>query len=639
MNKEKLKVEIELAKKLNREYLLPKLKAWYKRYIGEYKPEIGEDFTIILNEIYPIIQWQIPSIFFRNPKAYVKPRKKTHEVIKKDPITGMEIPVQIDVNKSAKTQENLINFTYKDIKYKKYVRSVLSDALIFNFGVLWHGYKGDFGVNEEGSLTIKKEKVFVSRISPMDFIFDPKVNLNNLESAEWSGRILRRPKEEVYSDKKYKIPKTVNKKSENGLKYEDMTGFELKLSDEDVKKLGETVELQEIYYREDGEWRILVYCEGIEEPIRDDKWDCICDSFPSKILQFNELNESRYPLGDIETYKDIADQKNAIVNLQIRNAGQNANNIVVISKTGTDESEIDDIKEGRGNILTIEDDGDVRQKVSSITTGGGASSELYMLDTRIQTNLDEKSGVSDIKKGTLRSGEESATSVKYRMAGGNLRTSDRQEKMGEFLQESTEYLLGLIKKFMPYKDAVRIVGATDIEWSENFTQDDISAPTDVEIDIFSMIPEDPQQELAVFNNMLGMLSNMLLNPQMNAKILQEGKKINISPLIEQILYRNKVTVNGVFETLKPQDTQGYASVEQIKEAQANVASVLTGQNIPFPPQETDDHRAKLEIYGLVDAIMTAMGQQNEAIQQLIQAHSQVQQVQLSNAQTTSTGGE
>ena len=184
----------------------------------------------------------------------------------------MEIPVQIDVNKSAKTQENLINFTYKDIKYKKYVRSVLSDALIFNFGVLWHGYKGDFGVNEEGSLTIKKEKVFVSRISPMDFIFDPKVNLNNLESAEWSGRILRRPKEEVYSDKKYKIPKTVNKKSENGLKYEDMTGFELKLSDEDVKKLGETVELQEIYYREDGEWRILVYCEGIEEPIRDDKW-------------------------------------------------------------------------------------------------------------------------------------------------------------------------------------------------------------------------------------------------------------------------------------------------------------------------------------------------------------------------------
>ena len=51
---------------------------------------------------------------------------------------------------------------------------------------------------------------------------------------------------------------------------------------------------------------------------------------------------------------------------------------------------------------------------------------------------------------------------------------------------------------MPYKEAVRIVGSMDVEWSENPTREDVQADVDVEIDVVSMLPENPEQELQRF---------------------------------------------------------------------------------------------------------------------------------------------
>ena len=77
--------------------------------------------------------------------------------------------------------------------------------------------------------------------------------------------------------------------------------------------------------------------------------------------------------------------------------------------------------------------------------GGQASSELYLIDQRIQRNLEEKSGVSDLKKGTLQSGEESAASVKLRASGASARPAYRQDIQSEFLKNSIHYIAQLTK--------------------------------------------------------------------------------------------------------------------------------------------------------------------------------------------------
>lgn len=176
--------EIVISERLNREELEPILLDSIKRYVGSFIPPVGFDWDIVLNELYPIIQNELPTIFFRNPRAFLKPRNKTFISKKRNPVSGKMEEMQLDSTKSAKTQEAILNYDISQMKYKQQVRKVLLDALLFPYGVLWHGYKGDFGMTEEQSIDIKNEKNFVRRIAPMNFIYDPAVPISEIDEAK-----------------------------------------------------------------------------------------------------------------------------------------------------------------------------------------------------------------------------------------------------------------------------------------------------------------------------------------------------------------------------------------------------------------------------------------------------------------------
>ena len=149
-----LKNEIKMAEVLNKEELLPIVQESLHRYIGDFRPITGGGWDIMLNEVYPIVQANIPSIFFRNPRAFLKPKGKTYIAKKMNPQTGKKEDVQIDSALSAKTQEHILNYSVVEMDYKREARKILLDALLFPYGVMWHGYKGDFGMTEEESIYI-----------------------------------------------------------------------------------------------------------------------------------------------------------------------------------------------------------------------------------------------------------------------------------------------------------------------------------------------------------------------------------------------------------------------------------------------------------------------------------------------------
>ena len=91
--------------------------------------------------------------------------------------------VFLDATKSARTQEAILNYVLTQIRYKDEVRRTLLDALLFKHGILWHGYKGDFGRTEEDSMFIKNDNVFVKRLNPLRFLKDPAVHMNDLEEV------------------------------------------------------------------------------------------------------------------------------------------------------------------------------------------------------------------------------------------------------------------------------------------------------------------------------------------------------------------------------------------------------------------------------------------------------------------------
>lgn len=643
----RLKGEISMAETLNEEELKPMMVEAIERYTGKHIPDVGSDWDIILNEVYPIIQNELPSIFFRNPHAFLKPKQKTYITKKRDPVSGKKVDVQVDAQKSARTQEGILNYNIEEMGYKRETRKVLLDALLFPHGILWHGYKGDFGMTEEQSYWIKDEKVFVKRISPSRFIKDPSVTMSNLDEARWVGRVIDIPFDDLLEDNKL----NVNKKEIKGfVGYGDKVGGKKKsptgdfvqpkpLLDSTTKEFKESTDAKfvrcyEIYLRptkkekrEGSSGRILLLCEDQFKPLRDDPWKIKAEGFPSKVLQFNELNDSMFGMPDLDAYKSIADQKNIISNLQIRNAQENSKTWVGISKEGANEDDIEAVQQGTNTIVTFESE-NPRDRMFVANAGGNASSELYLLDQRIQKNLEDKSGVTDLKRGFLQSGEESATSVKLRAAGGGARPAYRQDLMSDFLKESFHYINQLLKQFVTQEDAVRVMGTLDIEWTDNLSKEELQADVDVDIDVISMLPENPEKEVRELNTVLQLVVQALTSPEIRAKLGQEGKTIEISPIIEQLLIRLRIKDPNVFRNIRPEDQEGYVKVSEMNAAKANVQAALQGsQQLPSPPQPGQDHRARIDVYSTVLTLIQEMGDSiaKQLLTQLVQMQRMIQQ--------------
>ena len=656
-----LKNEILMARKLNEEELQPIVSESIERYTGVHTPAYGVDWDIVLNEVYPIIQYSLPAIFFRNPRVFLKPRHKTFIAKARNPISGEMEEMQLDSTKSAKTQEAILNYLLTEIKYKRETRKILLDALLFPHGVLWHGYKGEFGMTEEQSLDIKEDRIFVKRISPLRFIKDPSVSISNIDEAKWVGRVIDIPFVDLIEDDKLDVDKNLVK----GFKgYGDKVGKNteqalMQLGGQDKIRIGSTyrslvdyadkdfqnsryakfVRVFEVYLRatkkearEGSKGWILLLTDEQQKPLRQNEWKIKAEGFPSKILEFNELPDSKFGMSDIDTYKQVADQKNVIVNLQLRNAQENSKVWVGISKEGSNEEDIDAVRKGDQTIVMFES-GNPRDRMFVASPGGAASSELYLIDGRIQRNLEDKSGVSDLKRGFLQSGEESAASVKIRNAGGGARPAYRQDIMADFLKESLLYLNQMNKQFMTIKDAVRIIGSLDVQWSENPTKEELQADVDVELDVISMLPESPEKELMALNTILALMFQGFTNPEIRQKIMQEGKTFNFSPVIEQILMRSRINDPEIFRNIKPEESMGFASVQQLRQAEANVQAAVTGQQVPFPPKPEDDHVTKLTIYTSMQQLFQQMGQVSDMLNELIQIHSALlQQIQEKQAQ-------
>lgn len=634
-----LKDEIKMAEFLKEQELEPILNESIARYTGKFTPHIGRTWDIILNEVYPIIQNNLPSIFFRNPTAYLKPKNKYYITKQRDPISGKMVEVQMESEKSARTQEAILNYSLSEMNYKQETRKVLLDALLFPYGVMWHGYKGDFGMTEEQAMYIKNEKVFVKRINPMMFGIDPNVSMSEIEEGRFVYRVIDVPIDDILDDDKLDVDKKqikgfegYGRKVGRAKQTMEQQGTDiaktslLSITSERFRRSNSSkfIRLYEVFLRptkkekrEGKKGWILLLTNEQDKPLRQSPWSIKAEGFPSKILEFSPLNDSPFGIADVDTYKSIADQKNAIVNLQLRNAQENTKVWVGISKAGADDEDIMKVQRGENTIVFFED-GNPRDRMFVASPGAQASSELYLIDQRIQRNLEDKSGVTDLKRGFLQSGEESATSVKIRAAGGGARPAYRQDIMADFLKCSMHYINQLNRQFMPYTDAVRIMGTLDIQWSENPTKEEIQADTDVDIDAISMLPENPQQEVQELQNTLALAVQALSNPQLIQKLQQEGKMFNISPLIEKLLMRQKINDPNIFRSIQPEESMGFVSVQQLREAQANVDAAITGQQIPFPPKEGDDHVAKLEVYGSMARLFQQMGQVSDALNQLIQ---------------------
>lgn len=647
----KVKQEVAMSEKVIELQLKPLIQRNLERYTGYYFPDCYDDWEVLINEYYPIVQANLPATFFRNPRAFLKPRNKTYICKMRDPMSGQMVETQMDSMKSAKTQEGLLNYIISEINYKKEARRVLFDALVMPYGVMWHGYKGEFGMTDERSIFIRKQSIFVKRISPLRFVWDPAVTIANIDEARWVGRSFDVPLQDLLEDDTLEVDRKklkgkigygqkVQEPKQNGVDFVDPTPMQSRVladfANERYKNSAYSrfVTVYEIFQMpspkeaRDGErGKVILMTEEQDEPLRVSKWPYKAEGWPCEILQFNEVQDSMLGLSDFETYSALVDQGNIIVNQQLRNAKQLNVAMIAASKSGlANEEDQTKIREGKNKVILYDED-QVTGKLAVVSAAGGSSSELYMLDGRIDVKRDKISGVNDLRTGAPpKSGEESATSVELRSQGGSARPAYRQDIMSEFLRNSFLKINHYNKQFMTIEEAVRITGSLDIQWTDNPTKEEIQADVDVELDVYSMLPENPEQELKELQTALAMAIQATSDPtgKIITKLAQEGYTFELSPLIEQILMRLKIRNPDVFRAIKPEESQGFVSVSEMRAAKQNVEAAMVGQPVPNPPAPENDHVARMETY---DSILKILEREapgsppGQVLAELIQIHA------------------
>lgn len=643
----RIKAEVILSETLNTNELEPTIRRNIQRYVGTYVPDVAaaQDWDIILNEVYPIIQRELPATFFRNPRVFLKPRNKTFIAKRRNPTTGAMEEKELDSSKSARTQEAILNYKLEEIRYKRETQKVLLDALLFPHGILWHGYKGNFGMTGERSMWIDDDDVFVQRLNPLNFLKDPCVPMSKLEEAYWVGRSFDIKMDDLIEDDILDVDR---KQIKGRLGYGELTeernpgrvgvnGGQDKIQigktvkplseflDKDYKNsaMARFVRLHEIWIRPTpkekragGKGYILLFTKEQDKPLRVNEWQPKAKGWPAIPLQFNPLNDDMFGLSDPDVWGRIADQKNVIVNLQLRNAKENCRVIIGMDKNAVDsEEDQDKIRQGDQAIVMFNGDPNAAMKI--VSPAGQGSSDLYQLDGRIQKNLEDKSGITELGMGRLQSGEESAASVEIRSQNMSARPAYRQDIMSDFISDSVHYINQLIKQYYPVDKAVRIVGSLDLEWSPDPSKEEIQAETDAEIDVLSMLPENPDREIQEMQTILNLMYQALTTPEIKQKISEEGMIINISPVVENLLLRLRVRNPDVFRHVKPEESQGFASVAELRTAGQNVKAALAGAPPPSPPQAGQDHQARMEMYQEFATLLQELGD-TPALRTLVQ---------------------
>jgi len=315
-----IKNNLLMAKRLNADRLESQMREAIERYTGVFIPSIGQNWDVVLNEIYPIIQYNLPSTFFRNPRVFLKPRNKTYIAKKRNPLTGVMEEIELDSAKSAKTQEAILNYVLHEIKYKKETRKVLLDALLFKFAVLCHGYKGNCGMTDEMSMLIKDENVFVKRLNPLRFLKDPAANLSNLDEARWVARSFDYPLEDLYEDETLDVDK---KQIKGKIGYGDKVitgdtqmygtdiimpkvGSLIDFADKDYKSQtgSRFVEIFEIFQRptpkqkrDKEKGKVILYCFEQTTPLRVSNWPYKAEGWRSWSNRVSPESSFFFPLG------------------------------------------------------------------------------------------------------------------------------------------------------------------------------------------------------------------------------------------------------------------------------------------------------------------------------------------------------
>jgi len=393
------------------------------------------------NVIFTCVRSIVPGLNSRNPKIYVRPKKKPFMIKKQGMFDTMAASVYVEL---------VLNYYYKILEIQRESRKCLYDALLSPFGIMELGYtlktskvKGDtlLDINE----LIEEDSPFCMRRSPMEFRVDPEAKDPNLKDARWIALRWVKELDDVKKDPRFTHTKGLKVNHRVKTNFTSVnTNTRPDDLDEDPYLWGR-VEGWDIWDKKTH--RIMSYVKDHPKFLRDEEeWPLEFDGFPVETLYFNENNTDIYPIPESWLALDLQDELNRIGSMQLDHIRRISQRRYIARENAfTDEEE---------RKLTHGGDGTVaRTSLDPLTAimplqDATISQDIYMIRNGLKGTIQSMMGVSpsDVMNATK---YENATEPALIQQGVMTIRGDQQqmfenftiriiEKLGKIIQQTAD---------------------------------------------------------------------------------------------------------------------------------------------------------------------------------------------------------
>lgn len=551
---------------------------YWRLYTGEDWP-IGttptETQQININRVYGNVQTQMPAVFFRDPKIFVKNKQKQIDTGEINRLT--KEPVILDGYKTAQTVQQGVNSLVKEINLKDEVSKCRDDALVTQFGVMYLGYKTEFGIDDEANEFVREEDIFNIRISPFDFLADVELSEFDLSKAGWCGREVRVSISDVKDNPYYKNKDDIEKSAETGfgeLVDSDKEGHKpeplLDYADEEFKKsddakritlyelwvkptLKEKLNFKNKFHR----GRVIVMAKGHKKFLREDPWPLNIDGFPFELLTYNRVNDRFYPISDISTYEPQLHEKNELRSAQLAQAKIAGNFKVLVDEELFDETKTEKLISGTDALIPLKLDGqDIKSRIMVITPGS-VSGEYYMVDTKVDKDIEEATNLTEIFRGMKPQGRQTATQTQIEDVRGSSKFTNRMGMTAEFYVRIIKKDIQLMKQFYDIRRMQEITGmdVEELSWADAWSIEKIKLEFDLDIDVANMVPTNEAVEREQAMRMLTLVGEAVSNPSIMKAYAMEGYKLSVVEATKEVFKTHNIKNDKILVRLNQQELQ------------------------------------------------------------------------------------
>lgn len=458
-----------------------------------------------LNLIFAYVKSEIPSLYLRDPKIKVNPRK------------GSSIL-------SAKILERALNYLWRTKRLKRENKKNVLDALLVGHSWFKTGYTGQFGTIEDGNGNtfefVQSEDFFGYRVPYENITFNPDAN-DPPYDCTWIAHKVVLSQPEAQKNKRWDLSGV---QWFEGVDIEDpkkVTGVD------DSKRFDPTVRRGVFYevWNKNGGNKFIV-SPGVPHYIdKPGKWPYAMRGFPFSFLRLNDDPLCPYGIPDCYMF-----EPQVMELMKIRAAAidhiKRFSRQLLLAQGHMDPDTKDQFMQGvTGAVLEVRTDGKPLGDIVAPIPYPQLQTDVYAIEERIKEDMINVSGQSPTERGaSQKTTTRTVRELIQIRKGAENRRSDKVDTVEDFIEDIAGNLVALLQQLADVPFFVAVTGENPEEMIHGiegrpsasksnaittnngftFTKEDIQGEFDFEVVAGSTTPLDQEQKIQTLVSALEM---------------------------------------------------------------------------------------------------------------------------------------